>query len=102
MKEERILKVIKAPIVSEKASRLADKNRQFVFEVACCAQKREVKLAIEHLFKVEVENVAIINVKGKVKGRGPIKGRQNDWKKAIVSLKEGHDINYAVTENAGK
>jgi large subunit ribosomal protein L23 len=102
LNNDRIYKIILAPIVSEKASRLTDKNRQFVFEVASSATKPQIKSAVEQLFKVEVDGVSILNVKAKAKRRGAINGYRKGWKKAIVSLKDGHDINFAETENAGK
>jgi len=82
------------PLISEKALKVADTNRQFVFKVAPNATKPLVKSAVEYLFSVKVEKVAILNVKGKRKqfGRRPYK--RANWKKAYVSLKEGYDINF--------
>ena len=84
--------------MSEKSTRLADAHRQFVFKVARDARKPEIKRAVELMFKVEVERVQVLNVKGKRKGFGRVRGRRPDWKKAYVSLKPGHDIDFMATE----
>ena len=94
MNQERILKVLQAPHVSEKATILAE-NGQFVFKVARDATKREIKAAVETLFEVEVLSVTTLNQKGKSKRFGAIEGRRNHWKKAYVSLKPGQDIDFA-------
>lgn len=96
--QERLMQVLLAPQVSEKATYVADKNEQVVFRVAKDATKPEVKAAVELLFKVEVEAVQIANVKGKVKRFGRITGRRKDWKKAFVCLKPGQEINFAAGE----
>lgn len=96
--QERLLQVLLAPQVSEKATYIADKNEQVVFRVAKDATKPEVKAAVELLFKVEVEAVQIANVKGKVKRFGRMTGRRKDWKKAFVCLKPGQEINFAAGE----
>jgi len=98
MKQERLLKIILSPHVSEKSSLLADKMRQFGFRVATDATKPEIKQAVELLFKVKVENVQICNVKGKTRSFKQKMGRRKDWKKAYVKLAEGHDINFAGAE----
>ena len=92
---ERLLTLLLAPAISEKATYIADKHAQVVFRVAPDATKPEVKAAVELLFKVEVENVQIANVKGKVKRFGAYSGRRRNWKKAYVSLKPGQEINFA-------
>lgn len=96
--QERLMQVLLAPQVSEKATYIADKNEQVVFKVAKDATKPEVKAAVELLFKVEVEAVQIANVKGKVKRFGRMTGRRKDWKKAFVCLKPGQEINFAAGE----
>lgn len=96
--QERLLQVLLAPQISEKATQIADKNEQVVFKVASDATKPEVKAAVELLFKVQVESVQIANVKGKVKRFGRSFGRRKDWKKAFVSLKPGQEINFAAGE----
>lgn len=90
--------ILVAPHVSEKAMGLADKHRQHVFEVRVDATKKEVQAAVEKMFKVEVERVNLINVKGKVKGRAQRLGRRKAWKKAYVTLVEGQDIQLSEVE----
>jgi len=94
MNQERIMKVLLAPIVSEKSTRLADENRQFAFKVVPDASKPEVRKAVELMFDVKVKGVQIANVNGKVKRFGQKTGKRSDWKKAYVTLAEGHDINF--------
>ncbi|MBX3679971.1 50S ribosomal protein L23 [Cognatazoarcus halotolerans] len=96
--EARLMQVLLAPQISEKATFVADKNEQVVFRVASDATKPEVKAAVELLFKVEVESVQVANVKGKVKRFGRNFGRRKDWKKAFVCLKPGQEINFAAGE----
>jgi large subunit ribosomal protein L23 len=91
--EEKLFQVILAPHISEKSTRLADKNRQMVFEVRPDATKPVIKLAVEKMFNVQVESVTVTNVLGKRKG-GRSAGRRQDWKKAYVRLKPGQDINF--------
>jgi large subunit ribosomal protein L23 len=94
MSEERLMKLLLSPHVSEKTTRVADKNRQFAFKVVPDATKPEVKKAVELMFKVEVEAVQVVNVAGKHKRFGRFNGRRPDWKKAYVRLKPGHDIDF--------
>lgn len=91
--EERLLKVILAPHVSEKAT-IAAENNTVTFKVLKDANKTEIKQAVEKLFEVEVTSVRTVNNKGKVKRHGTSFGKRSDWKKAYVSLKEGHDIDF--------
>lgn len=98
MNEERLLKILLAPHVSEKATRVAEKHNQIVFKVARDAVKPEIKDAVELLFKVKVKGVTVVNVKGKRKRFGSIQGRRSDWKKAYVSLEAGHEIDFMVAE----
>ena len=97
-KEERLMQVLLAPQISEKATYIADKNEQVVFRVASDATKPEVKAAVELLFKVEVKAVQVANVKGKEKRFGKMTGRRKGWKKAYVCLKPGQEINFAAGE----
>ena len=92
--EHRLLSVLLGPVISEKATMVADKNEQVVFEVARDANKLEIKGAVELLFKVQVESVQIVNQKGKAKRVGRFEGRRNHVKKAYVSLKPGQEINF--------
>lgn len=94
MNEERLLKVLLSPLISEKSSTVADANRQYAFRVVTDATKKEIAAAVESLFKVEVERVQVLNVPGKRKRFGKILGRRSDWRKAYVRLKEGHDIDF--------
>ncbi|TRX53101.1 50S ribosomal protein L23 [Thalassomonas sp. M1454] len=96
--EERLLKVILAPNISEKATMSAEANNTVVFKVATDASKLEIKAAVEKLFEVEVTGVRTLNVKGKVKRTGARFGRRNDWKKAYVTLSEGSDIDFVGAE----
>ncbi len=98
IKEERLLQVILAPIISEKATMLAEKREQIIFSVATNATKPEIKAAIELLFKVEVKAVQVANVKGKSKRFGRFMGKRSDWKKAYVALKSGQELNFAAGE----
>lgn len=95
---ERLLKIILAPHISEKATFIGENNNQTVFRVATDATKKEIKNAIELLWKeqkIEVKSVRTLNVKGKRKRFGRFIGHRNDWKKAIVSIKEGQELNFA-------
>ena len=94
MNQQRLMQVLLAPQVSEKATYVADKNEQVVFRVASDATKPEIKAAVELLFKVGVESVQIANVKGKQKKFGRFMGSRNNWKKAYVCLKPGQEINF--------
>ena len=94
MNEQRLLKVLLAPHVSEKSTMVAETNNSFVFKVLKDANKAEIKAAVEKLFEVEVEGVRTANVKGKVKRHGQSFGKRSDWKKAYVMLKEGQDIDF--------
>ena len=96
--DEQLMNIVLAPVVSEKSTRVADKNRQYVFRVADAATKPEIKAAVELLFKTKVESVTVSRVKGKQKRFGRFMGRRNNWKKAYVRLAEGQEINFAVTE----
>jgi large subunit ribosomal protein L23 len=96
MNNERIMKVLLSPVVSEKSSIVADANGQYTFKVTTDATKREIAKAVEQLFEVQVENVKVINVKGKNKRFGQIQGKRSDWKKAYVRLKAGSEIDFAT------
>ncbi|MDR2221038.1 MAG: 50S ribosomal protein L23 [Methylobacillus sp.] len=98
LKQDRLLQVIVAPQITEKATRIADKNQQIAFKVLPNATKPEIKAAVELVFKVEVQGVTVANVKGKSKRAGRVMGRRKDWKKAYVSLKPGQEINFAAGE----
>jgi len=95
---DRLMNLVLAPVVSEKSTLVADKNRQYVFRVADDATKPQVKAAIELLFKTKVQSVTVLNVKGKEKRFGRFMGRRRNWKKAYVRLAAGQEINFAATE----
>ena len=97
MNQERLMKIIVAPIISEKATLVGDTRKQVVFEVLHDATKEEIKAAVELLFKeqkVAVGAVNVVNVKGKEKRHGRFIGRRKSVKKAYVSLKGEGDINF--------
>ena len=98
MINERLTKILLAPIVSEKSTRLADECRQMVFKVLPDASKPEISEAVEKMFDVKVTAVKTANVKGKVKRFGQSMGRRSDWKKAYVTLAEGSDIDFMGAE----
>ena len=95
---DQLMNVVLAPVVSEKSTFVADKNRQYVFRVADHATKPEIKAAIELMFKTKVENVTVLNVHGKDRRFGRTVGRRRNWKKAYVRLAAGQEINFAATE----
>lgn len=96
--EERLMKVLLAPVISEKATFIAEKNEQVVFLIMPDATKLEVKAAVELLFKVQVESVQVANRLGKQKRSGKFNGRRNHTRRAFVCLKPGQEINF--TEEA--
>jgi large subunit ribosomal protein L23 len=91
MREEELYDIIVAPVITEKST-LASENNQVVFKVAPHATKPQIKEAVERLFNVKVTAVNTINRKGKLKRFRGIQGRQNNIKKAIVTLPEGSSI----------
>jgi len=93
--EGRLAQVLLAPIVSEKATMAAEKHNQVLFKVLRDATKPEIKAAVELMFKVEVESVSVVNVKGKTKRFGGRAGRRDHVKKAYVSLKAGQELNFS-------
>lgn len=100
MNNERLYQVLLAPHVSEKATVDAELNSRHTFRVATDANKLEVKRAVEQLFSVKVDTVQIQAVKGKVKRHGQRLGKRSDWKKAVVRLADGHDIDMTAFEGS--
>ena len=98
MNDERLMRVLLSPHVSEKTSRLGDRSNQVVFKVVRDARKSEIKQAVEKLFNVKVDNVQVLNVKGKRKGMMRSPGKRSDWKKAYVRLEAGHEIDFVGME----
>lgn len=92
MKESQT--IIRRPLVTEKSTQQKEANRQYVFEVNPDANKVEIQHAVEHLFKVKVQEVRTLNVLGKLKRLGRRYGKRPDWKKATVTLKEGFRIDF--------
>ncbi|WP_225721414.1 50S ribosomal protein L23 [Candidatus Vallotiella sp. (ex Adelges kitamiensis)] len=90
----RLMQVLLAPVISEKATLVADKNEQVVFNIVPGATRKEIKEAVELLFKVEVDSVNVLNFRGKVKRSGRFIGRRKGVRKAYVSLKPGQEINF--------
>lgn len=98
MSQERLYKVLLGPVISEKAAIAGDASNQVVFKVLRDAAKPEVKAAVEKLFKVKVEEVRTLLVKGKTKRTRHGMGVRSDWKKAYVRLAEGQEIDFTVAE----
>ena len=92
MNQQRLMKVILAPVVSEKSNLLAEKRNQMTFKVLPDATKQEIQAAVELLFGVKVAAVTTTTTKGKVKRFGRTTGRRSDVKKAYVSLVEGQEL----------
>ncbi len=95
MNQERMHQILVSPHVSEKGSLLADEQNQHVFKVLPSATKTEVKQAVENMFKVKVEKVRILNIKGKTKRFGGRMGKRSDLRKAYVTLMPNNDIDFA-------
>ena len=91
LRQERLMSVIRGPHLSEKAHRASELN-QVVLKVRTDASKAEIRQAVELMFEVKVEDVKVVNVKGKVKRFGQTSGRRSDWKKAYVKLAEGSSL----------
>ena len=91
--EGRLMQVLVAPIVSEKATQAAEQSNAVLFKVLQDATKPEIKAAVELMFKVEVKGVSVVNTKGKTKRFGKTVGRRDNVRKAYVRLKEGQELN---------
>ena len=91
--EGRLMQVLVAPIVSEKATMIAEKTNSVTFKVLQDATKYEIKAAVELMFKVDVQAVAVLNIKGKTKRFGKSVGRRDNLRKAYVTLKAGQELN---------
>jgi large subunit ribosomal protein L23 len=94
MTNERLMKVLLAPIISEKSTAIAERNNEFAFRVLQDATKPEIKAAVELMFKVEVKSVRVLIAKGKAKRFGRTEGRRRNVRKAYVSLAKGQEINF--------
>ena len=91
--EGRLMQVLVAPIVSEKATMIAEKTNTVTFKVLQDATKFEIKAAVQLMFKVDVQAVAVLNIKGKTKRFGKSMGRRDNLRKAYVTLKAGQELN---------
>jgi large subunit ribosomal protein L23 len=89
---KNVYDVLKRPLFTEKNDRLKEKYNKYVFEVNGNANKIEIRQAVEQIFGVSVTKVNTMWMYGKLKRRGRSEGRRPDWKKAIVTLKEGDTI----------
>jgi len=96
MNKDRLMQIIVSPVISEKSTVAAEQNKQFVFRVLKNASKLEISHAVELMFSVEVDQVRVLNCKGKAKRFGSMMGRRSDWKKAYIKLKPGHDIDFGT------
>jgi len=97
MNQEKVLKTLLAPIVSEKTTMLSSTSNQYAFKVRIDSNKKEIKAAVETLFGVTVENVTTSVVKGKVKVYKGKKGRRINWKKAMIKVSEGQMIDVSAS-----
>ena len=98
MNQEKLYKVILGPVVSEKSAIVAEVSNQVVLKVLPSATKADVRAAVEKMFDVKVQDVRVLNVKGKTKRTRYGMGKRSDWKKAYVRLEQGHEIDFAVGE----
>ncbi|XOV85909.1 MAG: 50S ribosomal protein L23 [Pseudomonadota bacterium] len=97
MNQERLYRILLGAHISEKATVIAEEGNQVAFKVAKDATRPEIKEAVQTIYKVNVENVTVMNVKGKVKRTMRGISRKPSWKKAYVRLAEGQDIDFSVT-----
>ena len=96
--QERLMTVVLGTHVSEKTTIMADKDNQVVFRVRRDSNKTDIRRAVELLFNVKVEQVQVVNCRGKIKRSGNEWGRRQNWKKAYVTLAEGDDIDFMGPE----
>jgi large subunit ribosomal protein L23 len=96
MKQQELIRVIQAPVISEKSTLLAEQQKRYVFKVKKTANKNNIRQAVELMFNVQVDSVHVLNVKGKTKRFGRFIGSRSDWKKAYIKLKPGFDIDLSV------
>ena len=93
--EGRLMQVLVAPIISEKATHVADKTNAVTFKVLQDATKPEIKAAVELMFNVKVTGVSVANIKGKTKRFGRSVGRRDNIRKAYVTLQPGQELNFS-------
>lgn len=90
--------ILVRPIITERATILTDRYNQFVFQVERKSNKFQIRDAVEAVYGVKVKKVATMVVPGKTKRRGTTTGRRPNWKKAIVTLQQGENIDFFATE----
>ncbi|NND36443.1 MAG: 50S ribosomal protein L23 [Gammaproteobacteria bacterium] len=96
--QERLMQVIIGPHISEKSTAAAEASNHVVFRVRRDATKPEIRAAVEQLFEVKVDDVSVVNVRGKTKRFGQRRGKQSSWKKAYVRLAAGQDLDFIGSE----
>jgi len=96
MNQERVFQILLGPHVSEKAAVVAENSNQYVFKVALDATKAEIRISVEQLFKVKVDDVRTLRVKGKTKRNRYGLSTKTSWKKAYVRLEQGQEIDFAA------
>lgn len=96
MNQERVFQILIGPHMSEKAAVVAEDSNQYVFKVALDATKTEIKTSVEQLFKVKVDDVRTLRVKGKTKRNRFGWTTKPSWKKAYVRLEQGQEIDFAA------
>ena len=96
MNQERLMKLLLSPVISEKAALAAESSAQYAFRVAPDATKREIGRAVEVMFDVKVDRVQVMNLKGKNKRFGAVMGHRSGARKAYVRLAEGNDIDFGA------
>lgn len=89
-----IYNIILSPVITEKATKISE-NNQYVFKVSLNSNKSNIKVAIEKLFKVKVKSINTTKVKGKTKVFKGTKGKRSDYKKAIITLNKGQNLDYS-------
>lgn len=86
--------IIRRPVITERASNLQENHNKYVFEVLSNANKVDIQRAVEAMFDVEVVKVNTSTMHGKIKRLGRFQGRRSNWKKAVVTLADGHIIDF--------
>ncbi len=89
-----IYEIIKSPLITEKSTELGERHNKYVFKVDCDANKIEIRNAIEKIFKVKIKKVNTVKLQGKKKRVRLVEGKTPDWKKAIITLREGNKIEF--------
>lgn len=89
-----LFQILQSPWVTEKATFCQEQGNQVTFRVATTANKRQIKAAVEKMFKVDVLAVQTVSMQGKQKRVGRVAGQRKDWKKAIVRLQAGQSIDF--------